>query len=113
MGATVASSIERRDIAAIEAILRDIEPPAGVTGHAIEYGVDATGDPAVRIWFALSDEVSATTETAEILNAFARRVETAILGEDLEPSPYISFRTASSDDKSPRKNARGASARPS
>ena len=77
---------------AIDQTLRKLRRPAEVKGWQVEFGDDASGDPAVwvRLQVPEGDKVAASSGRVSELASFTFRVQQALLKAGLTRWPYVS-----------------------
>jgi hypothetical protein len=79
-------------------IVRDVvgkwHLPSNVRGFDIEFGEDASGDPAVWIWLTIEDELQPSAQSISSLNSFVTNVRSDLLRRGLTHWPYVRYRHA-------------------
>ena len=80
------------DHAVIEQALRKLRHPAEVKGWELEFGDDASGDPAVwvRLRVPTGDAVASSSSRVSALSEFTYRVHQALMQVGLSRWPYVS-----------------------
>ena len=76
----------------VRALVNAYRRPPGVLNWSAEYGEDATGEPAVWIWFHFKDEGGISQRKIEQLTDFVETVRSGLLNANLGRWPYVGFR---------------------
>jgi hypothetical protein len=76
----------------IDTIVNGRPWPAAIKGYEVVFDVDATGDPAVRVWLDVDDDLDPPDDKIKELGRFRRGLETTLLEEGLSHWPYVSYR---------------------
>lgn len=79
----------------VHKLIRKRRLPADVKSFEVRFGKDATGDPAIWIWFLVDDDINPSAEKISRLSEFGDLVRSDLLGADLRYWPYVDFRAAS------------------
>jgi hypothetical protein len=80
------------EVRRIHASVKHQQLPADVRSFEVKFGTDATGDPAVWIWFLVDEDNNPSHEKIRGLNRFADKVRSELLKMNLRYWPYIDFR---------------------
>ncbi len=84
----------RRINDALNVILKQQHFPYGIRHFDVEFGEDATGDPAVWISFPIEDDPDPSTEKLSNLNRLVHQVQDMIREYGVTRWPYVRFRAA-------------------
>jgi hypothetical protein len=100
-------SSENPDVDAFRAskILENLRFPE-VVKVIREFDTDVTGDPAIRVWVILKDEVAESSTYFEEAVRIRDQIDLALRRQGIQRWPYIHFRTASEQrglERTPRK----------
>ena len=76
----------------IDRIIKATPWPDYIKGYEVAFGVDHDGDPAVRIWLEVEDDLAPSKEKMKVLGAFRSAIADAILAEAPTHWPYVSLR---------------------
>jgi hypothetical protein len=79
----------------IHDVVRENAVPEGFRTFDLEFGEDATGDPAVWIWLAIDPKYPTEKENIQALSRVRRRVKSALLRARIGRIPYVRFREKS------------------
>ena len=88
--------LSRDEVQDIHEIVRKRQRPEGVRDFEIRFGTDATGDPAVWVWFLVDDDSIPSPDKVSRLTDFGNLVRSDLLQSNLRYWPYIDFRSQSS-----------------
>jgi hypothetical protein len=80
----------------IHDIVKKRRTPEGVRDFEVRFGTDATGAPAVWIWFLVDEDANPSPEKVSQLTEFGNLVRSDLLQSNLRYWPYIDFRGQSS-----------------
>ena len=72
----------------VDAMLR----PEDVKGYDVEFGSDWEGDPAVRVWFLIEDDLRPSDEKLKRVGRFMDEVRDALLDAELSHWPFVRLR---------------------
>jgi hypothetical protein len=86
------SRVLEEEARTIETIVKAHPWPAAIKGYEVAFGVDSTGDPAVRIWLDVDDDLDPPEAKIKELGRFRRGIETTLLEAGLSHWPYVSYR---------------------
>jgi hypothetical protein len=84
--------LEEEEARTIEAIVKAQPWPGAIKAYEVAFGVDSTGDPAVRVWLDVDDDVSPSEAKIKELSRFGRDLETSLVEAGLSHWPYVSYR---------------------
>jgi hypothetical protein len=87
------SRVLEEEARTIETIVKAHPWPAAIKGYEVAFGVDSTGDPAVRIWLDVDDDLDPPEAKIKELGRFDRALESALLEAGLSHWPYVAYRT--------------------
>jgi hypothetical protein len=76
----------------IRALVNKFKRPLGILSWRAEYRDDATGDPAVWIWFYVKDEGQISERRINELVEFKESVMSKLLESKIDRLPYVGFR---------------------
>ena len=79
----------------VHRLVRQAAKPAGFETFEIEFGEDSTGDPAVWIWFTISENFPTSKQGIGRLGELARAVKQKILASRINRLAYVRFRSES------------------
>lgn len=88
----LARRIQEQEDAAIRRIVDAMPWPGDVKGYDVEFGEDWEGDPAVRVWFLVDDDLRPSGEKVERVGRFTRDVAQALLDAELSHWPFVRLR---------------------
>jgi hypothetical protein len=77
----------------IETIVKARPWPAAVKGFEVAFGVDSTGDPAVRIWLDVDDDINPPDDKIKELSRFDLALESDLIEAGLSHWPYVGYRS--------------------
>jgi hypothetical protein len=88
----LARRIREQEEATIRQIV-DAKPwPEDVKGYDVEFGSDWEGDPAVRVWFLIEDDLRPSDEKLKRVGRFMDEVRDALLDAELSHWPFVRLR---------------------
>jgi hypothetical protein len=76
----------------IDRIVNATPWPEYVKGYEVAFGIDHDGDPAVRIWLEIEDDLAPSKEKMKVLGQFRNAIENAVLAEEPTHWPYVNLR---------------------
>jgi len=79
---------------ALNVVLKQQQFPYGIKGFDLEFGEDATGDPAVWISFPIDDDLHPSKEKLSRLNKLVQQTHDMIREYGVSRWPYVRFRAA-------------------
>ena len=82
------------DIRKVRKVLRTATLPQGVSETDVELYEDWTGDPSIRIWLTIKDQLNPSDEYIAKLTEDIERLRTSILRAGVQRFPYIRLRAA-------------------
>jgi hypothetical protein len=77
----------------IREVLEGVEFPPGIVTWDFAVGADSTGDPAVRIWLFLDEDVVRRKEVSRVMTAARQRIHDALAAAGIQRWPYVHART--------------------
>lgn len=80
------------DAAEIRKLVSKFAAPAGYDRFQLEFGEDATGDPAVWVWFIVEDDPMPSKEQVALASALAENVRNVLIDSGHDWWPYVGFR---------------------
>jgi hypothetical protein len=84
--------IEAEETDTIHRIVKGMPWPPDIKGYDIEFGQDWEGDPAVRVWFLVDDDVQPSDEKVKRVGRFTNAVERSLIDADLSHWPFVRLR---------------------
>jgi hypothetical protein len=78
--------------ATIRRIVDGMPWPEDVKGYDVEFGSDWEGDPAVRVWFLIEDDLRPSKEKLQRVGRFMDEVTGALLDAELLHWPFVRLR---------------------
>jgi hypothetical protein len=81
------------EVEKIRDVLESIEYPPGIVSWKFELGEDWTGEPAVRIWLFVDEEVVQRKETVRVTMGVERKILDAFRAAGIQRWPYLRVRT--------------------
>ncbi|HVC61396.1 MAG TPA: hypothetical protein VND19_13670 [Acetobacteraceae bacterium] len=78
--------------ATIPRIVDDMRWPEDMKGYDVEFGSDWEGDPAVRVWFLIDDDLRPSDEKLQRVGRFKDAVTRALLDAELSHWPFVRLR---------------------
>jgi len=88
----LARRIQEQEDTTIRRIVDGMPWPQDVKGYDVEFGEDWEGDPAVRVWFLVDDDLRPSDEKVERVGRFTRNVTQALLDAELSHWPFVRLR---------------------
>jgi hypothetical protein len=88
----LARRIQEQEDATIRRIVDAVPWPEDVKGYDVEFGEDWEGDPAVRVWFLVDDDLRPSDEKVERVGRFLDEVRAALLDAELSNWPFVQLR---------------------
>jgi hypothetical protein len=88
----LARRIQEQEDATIRRIVDAVPWPEDVKGYDVEFGSDWEGDPAVRVWFLVDDDLRPSDEKVERVRRFTDEVTGALLDAELMHWPFVRLR---------------------
>jgi hypothetical protein len=82
------------DAKVVEDVLAVHPLPRSVRDRSFEFGEDSTGDPALRVWLIVDNELNPKPEDVEARHQYARELRSDLLTRSLFHWPYVGFRSA-------------------
>ena len=74
----LARRIQEQEEATIRRIVDAMPWPADVKGYDVEFGSDWEGDPVVRVWLLVDDDLRPSAEKLKRVGGFTREVAQAL-----------------------------------
>ncbi len=84
--------IREQEDATIRRIVDGMPWPEDVKGYDVEFGSDWEGDPAVRVWFLVDDDLRPSDEKLQRVGRFKDGVRQALLDAELTHWPFVRLR---------------------
>ena len=88
----LARRIREQEEATIRRIVDAMPWPEDVKGYDVEFGSDWEGDPAVRVWFLVDDDLRPSEEKLKRVGRFMDEVTGALLDAELSHWPFVRLR---------------------
>ena len=79
----------------ISRVLETTPVPDYVVNWFFEVGSDSTGDPAIWIYFLVTDEAAARPDLTKAITDVDHRIRERLAQEDIHRWPYVRVRTVS------------------
>ena len=93
------------DSLAIHEMLEQAHVSDQVNTYVVRTGEDSTGDPAVKIWVILNDEVGESPDFGRETADISQQVVAVLRDRHVDLWPYVRFRTRSEQDEIEREDA--------
>jgi hypothetical protein len=88
----LARRIQEQEEATIRRIVDAMPWPEDVKGYDVEFGSDWEGDPVVRVWLLVDDDLRPSAEKLKRVGGFTREVAQALLDAELSHWPFVRLR---------------------
>jgi hypothetical protein len=82
-----------KEVQEIRAVLEGVDFPPGIVSWKFEVGEDWTGDPAVKIWLFVDEEVVQLKDVAGVMIAAQQKIHDALITTGIRRWPYVYVRT--------------------
>jgi hypothetical protein len=76
----------------IRRIVDGVPWPEEVKGYDVEFGSDWEGDPAVRVWFLIDDDLRPSDDKLQRVGRFMDYVTEMLLDAELSHWPFVRLR---------------------
>jgi hypothetical protein len=81
------------EVQRIREVLESIDFPPGVVSYRFEVGADWTGDPAVKIWLLVDEDIVHLQESIRITTDTEPKIRDALTAAGIRRWPYVLVRT--------------------
>jgi hypothetical protein len=88
----IAGAASVAEASRIRTLINRHKRPPGVLTWSAEYGEDATGEPAVWVWFYYKDENGVSQQKIHELSDFVHLIRDHLLEANIGRWPYVGYR---------------------